>query len=248
MKNLWIRKVPTAYFILFFISFCAISSVFTFIYFGPTVLVSKRWNYSIQRATFASSLTSITNAVSYPVIGPLVGVAGKRSWFLLLGTTIYTTMYFLFTFVLAPAEVIFAILGLGQSFVDIVLFPSIGVVGKTEERKRHVTEMFFHFLPVSKSVVGKANSLCIWGYNWGLLFLPLIVGSFHDQENFVGGGLCFCALGIGSVLGVILLKVVAPADIMLLMDQRDKPNTSPNNEKEQKKTPRQNDETIIKGQ
>ncbi len=100
----------------------------------------------LQTASLITSVISLTNALTSPIAGTLVGFVGRRTYIAIVSTVLLTVVYLCIMMEWIPPLSIFILVGLCQSLFDSFLFPSVAILVDT-----HVT--------------GMATGLMMWAYD-----------------------------------------------------------------------------------
>jgi len=156
-KNL--KNLPLSYWCVSTIYVWAIPSIYTFSAFGTIILVNH--GFKMEDAAFTTSLISLTNALTSPFIGAVVGHMGKRTYVAIGGTALLTFLYLSFLNNWMQPLAIFILIGFVQSISDTLVFPSISIV-------------------VKPHVAGMATGFMMLWYDTFLALAPVIVGVLQD--------------------------------------------------------------------
>jgi len=184
VKN--VKNLPLSYWCVATIYVWGIPSIYTFSAFGTIILVNH--GFKLEDAAFTTSLISLTNALTSPVVGTLVGYLGKRTYVALSGTALLTFLYLSFLNNWMQPLAIFILIGFVQSISDTIVFPSISIV-------------------VKPHIAGMATGFIMLWYDLFLALAPVIVGVLQDYVANWITLVIFILMGGVTFLSAIVLKI-----------------------------------------
>jgi len=182
-----LKGLPFSYWFIAAIFVFSIPSIYTFSAFG-TIILEENYKYSLQQAAFTTSLISLTNALTSPFVGTIVGYVGRRTYFAILGTALLTAFYTLFMSSVTLPIVIFLGVGISQSILDSVLFPSLSII-------------------VPDNIAGIATGFMMFWYDTFLTVLPIAIGFLKDAASYIETISVLIGISGLTLLLAIVLKI-----------------------------------------
>jgi len=146
------------------------SAVFPFIKFATQLIVQK-FGVSDDFAGFIPALLPFGALVLTPVFGGIYDKKGKGASIMIIGSVILLCVHLLFSvpnlnnLYIAIGLVIF--LGIGFALVPSAMWPSVAKI-------------------IPEQRVGTAYAMIFWVQNWGLLFVPMLIGSVKEKYCITG--------------------------------------------------------------
>jgi len=146
------------------------SAVFPFIKFATQLIVQK-YGVSDDFAGFIPSLLPLGALLLTPVFGGIYDKKGKGATIMIIGSIILVCVHLLFS-VPALNSLYIAIglvllLGVAFSLVPSAMWPSVAKI-------------------IPEQRVGTAYAMIFWVQNWGLLFVPALIGSVKEKYCIIG--------------------------------------------------------------
>jgi len=146
------------------------SAVFPFIKYATQLIVQK-FGVSDDFAGFIPALLPFGALVLTPVFGNIYDRKGKGATIMIIGSVILLAVHLLFSVPslnsLYVAIGLVIILGIGFSLVPSAMWPSVAKI-------------------IPEQRVGTAYAMIFWVQNWGLLFVPMIIGFVLDKYCITG--------------------------------------------------------------
>ena len=146
------------------------SAVFPFLKFATQLIVQK-FGVSDNFAGFIPALLPFGALVLTPVFGSIYDKKGKGATIMIIGSILILCVHLLFSvpslnsLYIAIALVI--VLGIGFSLVPSAMWPSVAKI-------------------IPEQRVGTAYALIFWVQNWGLLFVPMLIGFIKEKYCITG--------------------------------------------------------------
>lgn len=143
------------------------SSVFPFIKYASDLMVNK-YGVSLHLAGIIPSLLPLGTLFLTPLFGSIYDKKGKGATMMVIGAVLIIFVHTIFAlpilnfWLVAVALVI--ILGVALSLVPSAMWPSVPKI-------------------IPENQLGTAFSLIFWIQNWGLMFIPLLIGYVLDKSN-----------------------------------------------------------------
>lgn len=166
------------------------SALYPFLDFATKIMIYK---YGVDPA-FAGAIPSVlpfSTIVFTPLFGTLYDRKGQGATLMILGTTLMTTVIFVFTLPInssAVAIVLMVILGLAFSLLPSAMWPSVPKI-------------------IPMKGLGTAYSIIFYIQNIGLIVVPMLVGKINE-ENTVNGQVDFTpAMWIFTAIGAMAIVV-----------------------------------------
>jgi nitrate/nitrite transporter NarK len=146
------------------------SAVFPFIKYATQLIVQK-FGISDEFAGYIPAMLPFGALILTPVFGNLYDKKGKGATIMLTGSIILLCVHLLFSIPslnsLPVAIGLVLILGVGFSLVPSAMWPSVAKI--IPERR-----------------LGTAYSITFWVQNWGLMLIPMLIGSVLDKYCIAG--------------------------------------------------------------
>ena len=146
------------------------SAVFPFIKYATQLIVQK-FGVSDNFAGFIPALLPFGALFLTPVFGSIYDKKGKGATIMIIGSIILLCVHLLFSIPsldsLYVAIGLVLVLGIGFSLVPSAMWPSVAKI-------------------IPEQRVGTAYALIFWVQNWGLLFVPMLIGFVLDKYCITG--------------------------------------------------------------
>lgn len=182
------------------------SSVFPFLKYAADLMVNK-YGLKQEVAGIIPSLLPLGTLVLTPLFGSIYDRKGKGATIMIIGAAILIFVHAFFSLPILNhwlmAVVLVILLGVGLSLVPSAMWPSVPKI-------------------IPEKQLGTAFSLIFWIQNWGLMGVPLLIGTVLDKycingEVIIDGNtkptydytipmLIFTAFGVLAVIVGVLLK------------------------------------------
>jgi len=182
------------------------SSVFPFLKYAADLMVNK-YHLKQELAGIIPSLLPLGTLFLTPIFGSVYDRKGKGATIMIIGAAILIFVHAFFSLPILNhwmmAVVLVVLLGVGLSLVPSAMWPSVPKI-------------------IPEKQLGTAFSLIFWIQNWGLMGVPLLIGTVLDKycingEVIVDGNtrptydytipmLIFTTFGILAVVVGLLLK------------------------------------------
>ena len=184
-----IKELPLMYWLILIVQAVFTTSLYTFTSYA-TSFIKQRWGYTNSDAALFAGMVSLTNMVTSPIIGLLVGRYGHRVYLILLGSVIMLLTHVGFGFLHIHPAVFTSSLGLVQSIMDSCLLPSVSFV-------------------VPEHIYGRAYQLVVFTYNIGLFIAPIVVGAILDKTgSIITANFVFIGLSsVGAISSITMFYV-----------------------------------------
>lgn len=147
------------------------SAVFPFIKFA-TNMIQQKYGISDEFASVIPALLPLSALILTPVFGSIYDKKGKGATIMIIGSVILLFVHLMFALLpfnnLTVAIGLVLLLGIGFSLVPSAMWPSVAKI-----------------IPESK--LGTAYSMTFWVQNWGLMGVPLLIGSILDSKYCITG-------------------------------------------------------------
>ncbi|MDR2843962.1 MAG: MFS transporter [Candidatus Symbiothrix sp.] len=146
------------------------SAVFPFIKYATRLIIQK-YNVSDEFAGYIPALLPLGALILTPVFGGLYDRKGKGASIMIIGSVILLCVHILFSIPslnnLYMAIGLVLILGVGFSLVPSAMWPSVAKI-------------------IPEQRVGTAYAMVFWVQNWGLMFVPMLIGYVLDKYCIIG--------------------------------------------------------------
>ncbi|KAA6303323.1 MAG: Inner membrane transport protein YdiN [Candidatus Ordinivivax streblomastigis] len=146
------------------------SAVFPFIKYATRLIIQK-YNVSDEFAGYIPALLPLGALILTPVFGGLYDKKGKGASIMIIGSVILLCVHILFSIPslnnLYMAIGLVLILGVGFSLVPSAMWPSVAKI-------------------IPEQRVGTAYAMVFWVQNWGLMFVPMLIGYVLDKYCIIG--------------------------------------------------------------
>jgi nitrate/nitrite transporter NarK len=146
------------------------SAVFPFIKYATQLIVQK-FGVSDEFAGFIPALLPMGALFLTPFFGSLYDRKGKGATIMIIGSVILLCVHLLFSIPslnsLYVAIGLVLLLGIGFSLVPSAMWPSVAKI-------------------IPEQRVGTAYAIIFWVQNWGLLFVPMLIGFVLDKYCITG--------------------------------------------------------------
>ena len=146
------------------------SAVFPFIKYATQLIVQK-FGVSDDFAGFIPALLPFGALVLTPVFGNIYDKKGKGATIMIIGSVLLLCVHLLFSVPsldsLYVAIGLIIVLGIGFSLVPSAMWPSVAKI-------------------IPEQRVGTAYAIIFWVQNWGLLFVPMLIGFVLDKYCKIG--------------------------------------------------------------
>jgi nitrate/nitrite transporter NarK len=146
------------------------SAVFPFIKYATRLIIQK-FGISDEFAGYIPSLLPFGALILTPVFGNLYDKKGKGATIMIIGSILLLIVHLLFSIPslnsLAVAIGLVLVLGIAFSLVPAAMWPSVAKI--IPERR-----------------LGTAYSITFWIQNWGLLWVPMLIGYLLDRYCVTG--------------------------------------------------------------
>jgi len=146
------------------------SAVFPFIKYATQLIVQK-FGVSDDFAGFIPALLPLGALILTPVFGSVYDKKGKGATIMIIGSVILLGVHLLFSVPslnsLYIAIGLVIILGIGFSLVPSAMWPSVAKI-------------------IPEQRLGTAYAMIFWVQNWGLLFVPMLIGFVLDKYCITG--------------------------------------------------------------
>ncbi len=186
------------------------SAVMPFIKYATNLIIQK-FEISDEFAGYIPALLPFSALLLTPVFGSIYDKKGKGASIMILGSIILVVVHLLFSIPslnsLWVAIALVILLGVGFSLVPSAMWPSVAKI-----------------IPESK--LGTAYAMTFWVQNWGLMGVPLLIGTVLDkycitgvipkeidgkimditQYNYTLPMLIFAFFGVLAIVFAVLLK------------------------------------------
>ncbi|MFI3265873.1 MAG: MFS transporter [Rikenellaceae bacterium] len=182
------------------------SAVFPFLKYA-TELMMQKFNVSSDYAGIIPSLLPFGNILLTPIFGSIYDRKGRGATIMLIGSILLVVVHLLFAIPELQqnwvAIILMILLGASFSLVPSAMWPSVPKI-------------------VPERMLGTAYSMIFWIQNWGLAFVPVIIGFVLDKYCVTGTRmidsqtaisydytlpmLMFAVLGAMSIIFALLLR------------------------------------------
>jgi nitrate/nitrite transporter NarK len=146
------------------------SAIFPFIKY-VTQLIMQKYKVADEFAGYIPALLPFAALLLIPVFGNIFDKKGKGASLMILGSALLFFVYLLFAIPsfnsLYVAIGLVVVLGIAFSMVPSAMWPSIAKI-------------------IPEQRVGTAYSLVFWIQNWGLMLVPMFIGSILDKYCIKG--------------------------------------------------------------
>ena len=146
------------------------SAVFPFIKYATQLIVQK-FGVSDEFAGFIPALLPFGALVLTPVFGSIYDRKGKGATIMIIGSVLILCVHLLFSIPslnsLYAATGLIIVLGIGFSLVPSAMWPSVAKI-------------------IPEQRLGTAYAMIFWVQNWGLLFVPMLIGFLLDKYCIAG--------------------------------------------------------------
>lgn len=142
------------------------SAVFPFMKYAADLMVNK-YGMSVGRAGFVAGLLPFGTMALTPIFGSIYDHKGKGATIMIIGAILLIIVHGIYAFLPASnflAYVAIILLGIGFSLVPSAMWPSVPKI-------------------VPENRLGTAYALIFWIQNWGLMGVPMLIGSVLDKVN-----------------------------------------------------------------
>jgi len=142
------------------------SAVFPFMKYAADLMVNK-YGMTLQNAGFVAGLLPFGTMALTPIFGTIYDHKGKGATIMIIGAVLLIIVHGIYAFL--PPTPFFAyaailLLGIGFSLVPSAMWPSVPKI-------------------VDESRLGSAYALIFWIQNWGLMGVPMLIGTVLDKTN-----------------------------------------------------------------
>lgn len=181
------------------------SAVFPFLKYATDLMVNK-YNVDPEFAGIIPGLLPLGTLFLTPLFGNLYDRVGKGATIMCIGATMLIGVHLLFALPMIDAAwfaiVLMIVLGVAFSLVPSAMWPSVPKI-------------------IPEKQLGTAYALIFWVQNWGLMFVPWLIGRVLDdyckipgEANIQGGQaynytlpmFIFCGFGVLAIIVALLLK------------------------------------------
>ena len=146
------------------------SAVFPFIKYA-TRLIMQKFSVSDEFAGYIPSLLPLGALLLTPVFGSLYDKKGKGTTIMIVGSILLVCVHLLFSIPslnsLYVAIALVLVLGVAFSLVPAAMWPSVAKI-------------------IPENRLGTAYSMTFWVQNWGLMLVPMLIGSVLDKYCITG--------------------------------------------------------------
>ena len=146
------------------------SAVFPFIKYA-TRLIMQKFSVSDEFAGYIPSLLPLGALLLTPVFGSLYDKKGKGTTIMIVGSIMLVCVHLLFSIPslnsLYVAIALVLVLGVAFSLVPAAMWPSVAKI-------------------IPENRLGTAYSMTFWVQNWGLMLVPMLIGSVLDKYCITG--------------------------------------------------------------
>ena len=141
------------------------SAVFPFLKYATDLMVNK-YDVDPELAGLIPMLLPFGNILLTPLFGNLYDRIGKGATLMIIGSVMLIIVHFLFTLPFLNAwwfaAAVMIVLGIAFSLVPSAMWPSVPKI-------------------IPERQLGTAYSLIFWVQNWGLMGVPLLIGTVLDK-------------------------------------------------------------------
>lgn len=181
------------------------SAVFPFLKYATDLMVNK-YCVDPEFAGIIPGLLPLGTLFLTPLFGSLYDRVGKGATIMLIGAFMLIGVHFLFALPMINAAwfaiVLMVILGIAFSLVPSAMWPSVPKI-------------------IPEKQLGTAYALIFWVQNWGLMFVPWLIGVVLDHYCKIPGEVniqgsqaynytlpmaIFCGFGVLAIIVALLLK------------------------------------------
>jgi len=180
-------SLPLPFWFISAIAMGFVASLFTFTSFGIQILTKSR-KMEYEEAASMVSLLPVSNGLTTALVSTAIGFVGHRGWFGISAALCTTSMFVLFLVTDLTPIVTFMSLGVIQSLMDAVIFPSIAIV-------------------VPKDKLSYSISLTIFMYNVMLFGMAQVSGRLAENSQYDGMMISYIALSCLSILGAVSFRI-----------------------------------------
>jgi len=195
-KVVWsdVFKFGTSYWLIVALCITFYSGIFPFQTFAVKFFIEAH-GATREFGGFLSSLLTLFAMVCTPLFGLLVDKVGKRSLFMMFGSTLLIPVYLMMAYTRVPLLVPMAMMGIAFSLIPAVMWPSVAYI-------------------VDQGKLGTAYGLMTMIQNIGLAGFNLLIGWANDTAGasasnpggYALGMWMFSSLGFAGLLFAFLLR------------------------------------------